>query len=59
MDSLARNLKGQFKYADRVNARKTIVIGDDELESGQATVKDMESGEQKTVAFEDITALLK
>ncbi|MCI2061350.1 MAG: histidine--tRNA ligase [Eubacteriaceae bacterium] len=59
MDSLARNLKGQFKYADRVRARRTIVIGDDELDSGRATVKDMMSGEQQTVAFEDITALLK
>ena len=32
MDTLARNIKGQFKYADRLNARYTLVIGDNELD---------------------------
>lgn len=54
MDLLARNFKGQFKYADRIGALKTITIGDNELESGEATVKDMQTGEQTKVAFEDI-----
>ncbi len=58
-DALARNVKGQFKYADRVHAKKTIVIGDDELANGKATVKDMESGEQHAVKFDKIPELLK
>lgn len=58
-DALARNVKGQFKYADRVHAKKTIVIGDDELANGKATVKDMESGKQQAVEFDKITELLK
>lgn len=58
MDPMGRNLKGQFKYADRMHARYTVVIGDDELAKGVATVKEMESGEQKEVAFDDIEALL-
>lgn len=58
-DALARNVKGQFKYADRVHAKKTIVIGDDELANGKATVKDMESGEQHAVEFDKIPELLK
>ena len=31
MDTLARNIKGQFKYADRLGAQYTVVIGDNEL----------------------------
>lgn len=58
-DALARNVKGQFKYADRVHAKKTIVIGDDELANGKATVKDMKTGEQQAVEFDKITELLK
>ena len=31
MDTLARNIKGQFKYANRLNAKYTVVIGENEL----------------------------
>ena len=31
MDIMGRNIKNQFKYANRINARKTVVIGQDEL----------------------------
>ena len=31
MDIMGRKIKNQFKYADRIHAEKTIVIGDDEL----------------------------
>ena len=54
MDDLQRNFKGQFKYADRINARYTIVLGDNEIEKGAATLKNMESGEQVEVKFEDL-----
>lgn len=54
MDCMARNLKGQFKYADRLRARKTIVLGDDELKDGVATIRDMAVSEQQTVPFEKI-----
>lgn len=59
MDDLARNVKNQFKYADRTGAGKTIVIGDDEIEKQEVTIKDMISGEQKTVAVDDIIDALK
>lgn len=54
MDCMARNLKGQFKYADRLRARKTIVLGDDELKDGVATIRDMAVSEQQTVPFDKI-----
>lgn len=59
MDLLERSVKNQFKYADRIDARRAIVIGDDELERGAVTIKDMESGEQRSAAFEEIPALLR
>ena len=54
MDTMARNIKGQFKYADRLNARYTVVIGDNELAEGVVSLKDMSKSEQKQVKFEDL-----
>ena len=58
MDDLQRNFKGQFKYADRLGAKYAVVIGDNELESGKATVKDMVTGEQQEVVFEELFDVL-
>lgn len=54
MDTLARNIKGQFKYADRLNAKYTLVIGDNELDKGVVSLKDMAASSQKEVAIADI-----
>lgn len=54
MDILERNLKNQFKYADRLKAKKTVVIGDQELEQKMVTIKDMQTSEQKQVSFDEI-----
>ena len=54
MDTLARNIKGQFKYADRLNARYTAVIGDNELAEGAVSLKDMAKSQQRQVKFEDL-----
>ena len=50
-DLLKRNVKAQMKYADRLGARKTVFIGEDELRTGNVSVKDMVTGEQKCVAI--------
>jgi histidyl-tRNA synthetase len=54
MDSLARNVKGQFKYADRLASKYTIVIGDNELDQNMVTVKNMKTSEQEQVAIDNI-----
>jgi histidyl-tRNA synthetase len=59
MDLLARNFKGQFKYADRINAKYTVVIGDNELDEGKVAIKTMATSEQKLVAIEDLVNELK
>ena len=41
-----KKVKAQFKYADKLQIPYTIVIGDDEVNSGTYTIKNMETGEQ-------------
>ncbi|MEL7656060.1 MAG: histidine--tRNA ligase, partial [Bacillota bacterium] len=54
MDSLARNIKGQFKYSDRLKSKYTIVIGDNELDQNMVSIKNMENSTQKQVPLQDI-----
>ena len=58
---MGRGLKAQMKYADRIDAKYTIVIGSNELEQGQANVKKMETGEQTPCKLdaEEIAKLVK
>lgn len=44
-DIVGRSLKAQMKYADKIGAKYTMVLGDDEIAAGKAKVKDMDSGE--------------
>ncbi|NLT39583.1 MAG: histidine--tRNA ligase [Clostridiales bacterium] len=48
-DTLKRSLKAQMKYADKLGARYTIVLGSEELEKGIAVLRNMESGEKKEI----------
>jgi histidyl-tRNA synthetase len=43
------NLARRLKRANRINARAAVIIGDDELAKGVATVRDLDSGTQETV----------
>lgn len=54
MDSLGRNIKGQFKYANRLDSKYTIIIGDNELDQNSVSIKNMETSEQKQVPLQDI-----
>ena len=44
-----RSMKAQMRAADRSGARVAVVLGDDELASGQAQVRDLGAGEQRAV----------
>ncbi len=44
-----RKAKGQFKQADRSGAAYTVVIGEDELNAGSCTLRDMSTGEERFV----------
>lgn len=56
---LDRNISKHMKYANAICAKHVIIIGEDELATKQAAIKDMESGEQKKVAFEKIAEHIK
>ena len=47
-------LQKQFKYADRIGAKVTLVLGPDEVEKGKVAVKNLLNGEQITVKREDL-----
>ncbi|MBM7563733.1 histidine--tRNA ligase [Paenibacillus sacheonensis] len=51
-DYQGRKMKAQMKSADRLQARFTAILGDDELERGEITLKHMATGEQKLVSLE-------
>jgi histidyl-tRNA synthetase len=50
--------KRQFKMADREGARFVVVIGEDEMQAGQLTLKDMTSGEQSQFEISALIAKL-
>jgi histidyl-tRNA synthetase len=43
-----------MKYANKLGAAYTVVIGDDEVSSGELTLKNMENSEQTKVRREDL-----
>jgi len=58
MDVLARNLKGQLKYADRLGAKYTVVVGDNELDEEYLLLKDMKNSSQESVSIHEIKNVL-
>lgn len=52
-DVVGRSVKAQMKYANKLGAQFTVVLGDSELESGVVRLKNMESGEETEVALSD------
>ncbi|WP_434359104.1 histidine--tRNA ligase [Parasalinivibrio latis] len=52
------NFKKQFKRADKVGAAVALVLGEDEVASGQVTFKDLAGGEQLTMSQDDVAAKL-
>jgi histidyl-tRNA synthetase len=55
----AAKLPKQFKYADRMGAMVTLVLGPDELEKGRVAVKNLLNGEQVSVAREVLVDMVK
>ncbi|MEG2378175.1 MAG: histidine--tRNA ligase [Clostridia bacterium] len=51
-DTLARSLKAQMKYASKIGARTSIVIGDDEITAGRIIIKNMDNGEKTECALD-------
>ncbi|MDE6087844.1 MAG: histidine--tRNA ligase, partial [Oscillospiraceae bacterium] len=52
-DVMGRSLRAQMKYADKIHARFTVVIGDNELEQNEAILKNMKSGEKISLKLDE------
>ncbi|PZG34749.1 histidine--tRNA ligase [Listeria ivanovii] len=58
-DYLKRKLKAQLKDANRKNAVYTIILGEEELETGKYQLKNMETGEQESIFEDSLIMVLK
>ncbi len=58
-DIIKRSVKAQMKYADKINAKYTIILGDSEIESGRANIKNMDIGESVEININEIYEYIK
>lgn len=59
IDVMDRSFKAQLKYANKINAKYLIVLGDEELDSNTVDVKNMASGESCKVKLDELTKYFK
>jgi len=53
-DIAGRSVKAQMKFADKIKARYTAVIGDDELSGGRVKLKNMDTGDMTDMALDTL-----
>jgi|TARA_B100000686_G_C16796668_1_gene982893 histidyl-tRNA synthetase len=53
-DTLRRSVKAQLREANRLSSTHAIFLGDEELSEGSVKIKDLDSGEQVSIAMKDI-----
>ncbi|XID93644.1 histidine--tRNA ligase [Paenibacillaceae bacterium WGS1546] len=58
-DDLARKTKAQFKAAERSGARYAAVLGDDELDRGEISLRPMGGGEQRAVKLDALASTVR
>lgn len=51
---LGRSVKAQMKYADKIQAQYSVIIGDNEIEGGALRLKNMQTGETKELKADEI-----
>jgi histidyl-tRNA synthetase len=54
-DVVGRSLKAQMKYANKLSAAYTLILGDSEVESGRAQLRNMQDGTQTEVELDSFT----
>lgn len=59
INHMGRSLKAEMKYANKIGAKFTVVLGDDELQTGNAKLKRMSDGEQFEVNLNNIEEILE
>jgi histidyl-tRNA synthetase len=59
LDYASKGLKSQMKKAGRIGAKKVLIVGDDELDSGKGVLRDMLTKEQVEVDLKKIVEIMK
>ena len=59
IDHMERSLKAQMKYANKLNAKFAVAIGEEELNSKKVKLKNMATGEEKEVLMDEIEKAIK
>ena len=54
-----KSLKAQLRQANTLNVRHTVIIGEDEIKTSTVILRDMTTGEQKTVPVSELSESLK
>ncbi len=57
-DVMSRSLKAQMKYADKIGAKYVLMLGDNEIETGKAIIKEMATSEQTEISLDEIAAFI-
>ena len=58
-DNMKKSLKAQMKYADKIKSEYTVIIGDNEISSGECSLKNMTTGENTQIKIKDIAEFIK
>ena len=58
MDYMNRNIKSNFKQADRLNAKYVIIVGEEEINSNILTLKDNKTKEEYKIEVEELIDFL-
>ena len=56
---MGRSLKAQMRQANRLGAKTVLIIGDDEAKAGTVQLRDMESGDERTVGVDEAVHVLQ
>ena len=54
-DICSRGLKAQMKFADKIGAKFSMVLGDNELQNNKAVIKNMATGDTSETALDNIS----
>ena len=57
-DTVGRSVKAQMKYANKIGAAYSMILGDDEISKGTAQLKNMENSEVQEVEIENIVDVM-
>ncbi len=57
-DLLGKSVRAQMKYANKINAKYSLIIGEDEIASNTVSLKNMKNGEQVDISMEEIASYI-